>query len=75
MADLSEQIEEAANNPQAVSGDGGSVTERSIADLIAAEKHLAEKEALAGTNAKGGKKSGFRTLGFARVRMPSGGRS
>lgn len=75
MADFSEQIEEAVNNPQATSGDGGSVTERSISDLIAAEKHLSEKEALAGTNARGGKKSGFRTLGFARARMPGGGRS
>lgn len=75
MADLSEQIEAAADNPQAMSGDAGSITERSIADLIAADKYLAEKAAATGTNASGGKKSGFRTLGFARVRMPSGGRS
>ena len=75
MADLSEQIEQAAANPQAMSGDSGSLTERSLADLIAADRYLAQKAALSGTNAKGGKKSGFRTLGFARVRMPSGGRS
>jgi hypothetical protein len=75
MADLSEQIEDAAANPQTVSGDAGSVTERSIADLIAADKYLAEKAALTGVNANGGKKSGFRTLGFARARMPGGGRS
>lgn len=75
MADFTEQIEDAANNPQATSGDSGSVTERSIPDLIAADKYLAEKAALAGTNARGGKKSGFRTLGFARARMPGGGRS
>lgn len=75
MADLSEQIEEAATTPQSVSGDAGSLTERSVDDLIKADQYLAQKAALQGTNAKGGKKSGFRTLGFARARMPGGGRS
>lgn len=75
MADLTDTIEDAATNPQAMSGDAGSMTERSLSELIAADQYLAEKAALTGTNANGGKKSGFRTLGFARTRMPGGGRS
>jgi len=44
-SDLTEQIEQAAETPAAASQDGRSATARPIADLIAADKYLASKEA------------------------------
>ncbi len=46
MPDLSERIEEAAAGPAAHSVDGESATDRPIADLIAADKHLRNNAAL-----------------------------
>lgn len=47
MADsLSSQIETLAANPASMSADGQSVTERPIADLIAADKYLRSQNAL-----------------------------
>ena len=43
MPDLGDTIEEAAGNVAAASGDAGSFTERPLADLIEADKHLAAK--------------------------------
>lgn len=40
MADLTDRIEAAAAGPAQVSGDAGSVTEQSLADLIAADEYL-----------------------------------
>jgi hypothetical protein len=54
MPDLSEQIEDAANAPAQVSTSAGSATAVSIPDLIAADNHLAAKEALDGTSEEGG---------------------
>lgn len=47
MPDLSERIEEVAAGPSSVSGDGHSVSQQSVGDLIAADKHLAAKSAAA----------------------------
>lgn len=57
MADLSERIESVAGSPAAASGDMGSASSHSLPDLIAADKHLAAKEALEGTNEQGGSAS------------------
>lgn len=61
MSDLSEQIESAVANPTAVAVDGQSVTNRAIADLIAADKHLASRTAAS---------RGFRGLMRQQVRSP-----
>jgi hypothetical protein len=54
MPDLSEQIEDAANGFAQVSTSAGSAQAVSIPDLIAADNHLAAKEALGETNDDGG---------------------
>lgn len=46
MADeITDQIKQATEEPAAVAQDGTSVTSRPIADLIAADKHVAAKKA------------------------------
>lgn len=45
MSDLATQIETAATSPQKASGDSGSVEMPSLQDMIAADKHLANKTA------------------------------
>lgn len=62
MADLSEQIEEAANGPARAAADGVDVTARPIRDLIEADKYLTAKRAAA-TNKTGG-------LRFAKLVPP-----
>ena len=57
--DLKSRIVEAASEPQSVSTDGFSATNRPLADLIAADKHLAQK-----TSASTGKLP----IGFTKVR-------
>lgn len=47
MADLSSQIEQAANDPANVSVDGLSVGAKPIGDLIRADQYLAAKTAAA----------------------------
>lgn len=61
MSDLTTTIENAVANPSAVTVDGQSVTFRPLADLIAADKYLAGKDAAA---------SGFK--GLKRQRLRSG---
>ena len=45
MADLSDEIEEAAQGPKSHTVDGESATARDIKDLIEADKYLAAKAA------------------------------
>lgn len=70
MADLSTRIEEVANDPAAASSDLGSATNQDLSKLIEADKYLAGKTALDGTNAQGGKKSGWAALRPARAIPP-----
>lgn len=58
-ADLKTRIIEAASEPQSVSTDGFSATNRPLTDLIAADKHLATKETAA---------AGKVPIGFTKVR-------
>lgn len=46
-SDLTERLEEAIAEPVSASQDGRSATDRSIDDIIKADKHLASKEAAA----------------------------
>lgn len=62
MSDLTEQIEQAVDEPAAAAQDGRSATARSIPDLIAADKYLAAKEAA---------KSGMNGLVFNALKPPS----
>lgn len=48
--DLKTDILENAQGPRKASGDSGSVEQHSLADQIAADKHIAGKNALASTN-------------------------
>ena len=72
MPDLSDQIEQAASEPQSATVDGRSATAQPIPDLIAADIHLTSKEALDGTNANGGAVSGWRGLRPAIGRSKGG---
>ena len=47
--DLENTIRDNAAGPKRASGDSGSVEQHGLADQIAADKHLASKEAAAGT--------------------------
>ena len=71
MPDLSDTIEEAAQDPQSASKDGITATSHPLPDLIAADKYLAGKTAVEGTNDNGGPKSGFGALRPARF-IPKG---
>lgn len=51
MADLSEQIETLAQAPASVSAGGTTVTEPNLKDVVEADKHLAEKQAVSAPNA------------------------
>jgi hypothetical protein len=48
MADKTrtQKIEDMLDEPQSVSSDAGSLTNRSISDAIALDKHMAKKEAV-----------------------------
>lgn len=46
MADLTDTIEDAAAKPQTTTVDGTTVDNRSLPDLIAADKHLRGQQAL-----------------------------
>ena len=61
--DLGDTIEEAASNPRRMSGDLGSVDERSIDELIKADQYLAQKRARAA--------GGF-GLKFLKISPPGG---
>lgn len=71
--DIAETIAQtAADGVASAVADGNSATATPIADLITAEKHIAAKTALAGSNACGGPKSGWRLLRPARAIPPGG---
>jgi hypothetical protein len=70
MSITAADIETAATSPAAASGDAGSVTAVSLPDLIAADKHLAAKAALEGTNDNGGPRSAWHCVRMAKVKMP-----
>lgn len=72
MADLSETIEQAAQDPAAAANDGQSATARPIADLIAADKYLKGQAAAEGTNTNGGPRSGWGMLRTAKAVPPGG---
>jgi len=48
MTDLSDRIETVAGQPQAVSGDAGSMKNPDLDDLIKADRYLAEKATATG---------------------------
>lgn len=62
--DLQDAIEENAKGPAKASGDAGSVEQHKLQDQIAADKHLAGKEAVAKRN---------RGLRFNKFVPPSAG--
>lgn len=63
MADLSDNIEEAAQGPKHVQTDAGSIDAQSLPDLIAADKYLKGQKAVSG-------KSGWGALRPTRVIPP-----
>lgn len=72
MADLTDTIEQAAQDPAAATSDGQSATARPIADLIAADRYLKGQQAVEEVNVNGGPKSGWGALRTARVIPPGG---
>lgn len=58
---LDDVIRDAAQKPSSVSGDAGSVTQRSLTELIEADRYLASKEAA---------KSKFRGLRLSKLIPP-----
>lgn len=72
MPDLSETIEKAAATPASAQAGGQSATARPIEELIEADRYLASKEVAAGTNGRGGKRSGWNSLRTARAIPPGG---
>lgn len=66
MADLKQQIEDAANAPKQMQTDMGKIEEHPLPDLIAADQYLAGKDAAEGTNANGGPKTGWGCVRWAR---------
>lgn len=72
MADLTDTIEEAAQDPASASSDGQSATARPIADLIAADRYLKGQQATESTNAQGGPRSGWGALRAAKAIPPGG---
>ena len=62
--DLDDTIRDNASNPRRASGDSGSVEQHPLKDQIAADKHLASKQAATG---KG--------LGIRRVKLSPPGAS
>ncbi len=71
--DLTDTIASEAQLPASSTSDGQSATGQPLDKLVAADKHLATKAALSGTNAKGGPRSGWRGLRAARPELPGGG--
>jgi len=72
VPDLSEIIESEAALPASSSSDGQSAEGQPLPHLVAADKHLNTKTALAGDNGNGGSRSGWRGLRPARVIPPGG---
>ena len=59
--DLSSQIQSLANSPAEVSGDAGSVKQRSVSELIEADRYLASKAAMSNP---------LKGLRFAKIKPP-----
>jgi hypothetical protein len=72
MADLTTEIETAAQEPATATSDGQTAASHPLPDLIAANKYLKSQEAATGTNIRGGPKSAWGMLRAAR-RVPPGG--
>lgn len=70
MPDLTDTIATEATLPASSSSDGQSADGQPLPDIIAADKYLKGKEALAGTNSKGGPKSAWRGVRMARAVPP-----
>lgn len=70
MALTAEELEALATNPQSMSGDAGSLTERSAEDILKLSDRAAATDALTGTNDNGGPKSAWRCVRMARASMP-----
>jgi len=63
-------IAEAATAPQSATVDGTTVSAHSIPDQITALQHQKAAAAVAGTNAGGGPKSGWRATRMGKVTPP-----
>lgn len=72
MPDLTDTIAAEAELPLKSESDGQSAEGQPLDKLVAADKHLAAKAALSGTNANGGPRSGWGGLRPARVIPPGG---
>ena len=71
MPEISDTIETAATDGiQSTTVDGRTTVATPIPDLIAADKHIAGRTALTGTNDRGGSKSAWGGLRPARVIPP-----
>ncbi len=66
MPDLSDRLEDMTSEPAAATVDGQSATNQPIPDVIEADRYLAGKEALTGTNANGGKRSAWGCVRMAK---------
>lgn len=64
MPDFSDLIESRAEEPSSASGDGQSVSQRPISEIIEAEKYLQGKEAVQSTT------KGSRGLRFTKIIPP-----
>jgi hypothetical protein len=62
MPDLGDIIEQTAAEPASATGDAGSATNQPLPDLLEADRYLAGKDVLAGTNRKGGRRSAANAL-------------
>jgi hypothetical protein len=70
VPDLTDTIAEIAANPKGLAVGGESVTEHTLPELIAADKHLAEKAAAAATGPTGAPASAWGLLRPARAVPP-----
>lgn len=70
VSDLNDEIREAAEGPKRAKRDGQEAESHDLSELIKAEQHLASVAAATGTNANGGKKSGWGMLRPARAIPP-----
>lgn len=72
MADLSDTIESVAGEPASASAGGRSAQNHPLPDLIKADEYLKKKEALAGSNALGGRRSLWNATSPAQAIPPGG---
>lgn len=65
-----EEIAELRDAPLQISGDAGSLTERSASDFIKLDQYAAAAEAVDATNDNGGPRSAWHCLRPARAKLP-----